>query len=443
MARILLTNARVIDPASSTDAASDVLVQDERIEAMGAGLDGGGCDEVVDCSGMMVVPGLIDPHVHLREPGQEHKESIETGTRAAVVGGFTSVVCMPNTSPALDTPARVRDIAARAERGAHCRVFSTGCATVGRQGEVMTDIEGIASAGGVGITDDGDVIQDDAMMRDVLAASKRADIVVMQHCQDKAMTPGSVMHEGAVSVRLGLTGWPREAEIVIIERDIRLAQEIGARYHVQHISAAQSVELIRRARKSTPELITAEATPHHLLCTDEDCQGFNTDAKMNPPLRSAADRAAIVEGVVDGTISVLGTDHAPHTQDEKDTTFEKAAFGIVGLETALALYARALVEPGHIDWGRLIELMTVNAARLCRLDGQGLGSLRVGGVADITIIDPAAEWTIRAEEFVSKGRSMPFEGWNVRGRARGTIVGGKWAWCDGSLKAGSGVCSEG
>ncbi|MFG0256721.1 MAG: dihydroorotase [Phycisphaerales bacterium JB043] len=427
MASILLKTARVLDPASSRDAPGDILIKDSRVDAVAPSIEAR-ADETIDCSGLLVTPGLIDPHVHLREPGQEHKETIATGTRAAAAGGFTTVVAMPNTSPPTDTPERVRWVLERSEQTGHCRVHTSACATVGRQGERVTNIPSLVDAGACAITDDGDVVQDPGLMRASLMACAATNTVFMQHCQDKPSTVGSVMHQGDVSQRLGLTGWPREAEIAIVERDIALAIDSGARYHVQHISAAESVELVRQARASHPELISAEASPHHLLCTDDDCDNFNTDAKMNPPLRSARDRDAIVSGVADGTITVLATDHAPHTEDEKRTDFANAAFGIVGIETALALYIRALVTPGHIDLPRLIELLTINPARLCNLDSRGLGSISEEGPSDLTIIDPTLEWTIHASEFLSKGRSMPFEGWDVTGKAVGTIVGGAWAW---------------
>ncbi|MHC4976162.1 MAG: dihydroorotase [Planctomycetota bacterium] len=432
MPSILLTNARVIDPASSRDEAASILINDSRIETIAPSIDSP-ADETIDCSSLIVTPGLIDPHVHLREPGQEHKETIATGSLASAAGGFTTVVAMPNTSPAIDTPERVRWVLERGKQTAHCRVFTTACATVGRKGEQLTNIPALVEAGASAITDDGDVVQDTGLMRGALEACAVTNTVFMQHCQDKTTTVGSVMNAGEVSLRLGLTGWPRDAEIRIIERDIALAIDTGARYHVQHISAAESVELIRQARKTHPELISAEASPHHLLCTDADCDNFNTDAKMNPPLRTARDREAIVEGVADATITILATDHAPHTHDEKHTTFASAAFGIVGIETALALYIKALVTPGHIDMPHLIELLTINPARLCNLDSQGLGSLAEGAPADLTIIDPSLDWTIHASEFLSRGRSMPFEGWDVSAKAVATIVAGDWACRSGQL----------
>lgn len=407
------------------DRAADVLIRDGRVERIGAGLDAGGA-RVVEAAGCLVTPGLIDPHVHLREPGQTHKEDIASGTACAVAGGFTTVCCMPNTAPALDSPEVVRWITERAGQTGHCRVFCVSAGTVGRKGERVADIAGCVEAGAVGISDDGDAIADPAMMRAVLEQCARHDRVFMQHCQDPAMTQGSVMHEGAVSRRLGLVGWPREAEETIVERDITIARETGARYHVQHISSAGTVELIRRAR-ADGLAVSGEASPHHLLLTDEAIERQGAAAKMNPPLREWADVVALREGVADGTITVLATDHAPHSADEKRRPMATAPFGIIGLETALALYAEALVHPGLIDWPRLIGLMTVEPARLCGLDAHGFGSLVEGGVGDVTVIDPEMEWVIGPDDLKGKSANTPFLGWTVRGRAVATVVGGRVA----------------
>lgn len=427
MSMTLLRGGRVIDPASGADGVMDVALDGGTVSAVGKGLPAPSGCEVVDCDGMLVVPGLIDPHVHLREPGQEHKETIATGTLAAARGGFTTVVCMPNTTPALDSPEIVRFVADTAEREGFCRVFCAAAASVGRQGEHLTEFALLAKAGAVAFTDDGDVIASAGLMTQALRAARHVGRPLMQHCQEPTMTRASAMHAGAVSMRLGLGGWPRAAEEVIVERDIRLNRDIGAAYHIQHVSSGGSVEIVRRARRDPAigERVTCEATPHHLLLTDEACLGYDTRAKMNPPLRTDADAAAIREGVADGTITVLGTDHAPHTAEEKSRDFEAAPFGIVGLETALALYREALVETGAIDWPRLVALLTWNPARLCGLDALGLGRLGAGGPADVTVIDPDASWTIESARFASKGRSTPFEGWQVRGLATRVYCGGR------------------
>lgn len=436
---VLIRGARVIDPASGFDQIADVAIEGGRIAAIGRGLSvpdgkggvGGGVwgGRVIEGAGKLVVPGLIDPHVHLREPGGEHKESIESGTRAAVVGGFTTVCCMPNTTPALDTPEMVTFVEGRARSVGACRVFTVACGTKGRRGEEPAEIGLLARAGAVGISDDGEAIASAGVMARVLTLTKHAGLGFMQHCQEPTLTQGASMHAGEVSVRLGLGGWPRVAEEVIIERDVRLNMGIGCAYHVQHLSSGGSVEIVRRAR-AAGQPVTAEASPHHLLLTHEavggaDGFGYDTAAKMNPPLRESGDIQAIKAGIADGTITILATDHAPHSVEEKSRPFEEAPFGIIGLETALALYVEALVRPGVIDWGRLIAMMTIEPARLCGLDRMGLGMLKVGGPADLTMIDPEAEWTVTLEDLAGKSRNTPFLGRRVRGRAVLTMVGGE------------------
>lgn len=428
MASILITGGRVIDPVSGGDRTADVAIADGVIKAISPSLPRSPAETVIDARGKIVAPGLIDPHVHMREPGQEHKETLATGSRSGVRGGFTTLCCMPNTQPALDTPELVGFVAHRARESAQCRVFAVGAATKGRRGEELAEIALMARAGAVGFSDDGDCVASAGVMARVLAGVKPTGLAFMQHCQEPTMTRGAAMHAGEVSTRLGLVGWARVAEEVIIERDIRLNRSIGCRYHVQHISSGDSVEIVRRARaEGLP--VTAEASPHHLLLTHEACDGYRTAAKVNPPLREARDVEALREGVADGTITVLATDHAPHTAEEKALPFEEAPFGIVGLETALPLYAEALVATGLIGWPRLIALMTIEPARLCGLDapgggGGGLGRLRVGGPADVTVIDPDVEWTIRADQLASRSRNTPFDGRKVRGRAVAVVVGG-------------------
>jgi dihydroorotase len=429
MARLLITGGRVIDPASGLDQVLDIAIEDDRIVEIGKGLSKSPADRTIDAKGKLVVPGLIDPHVHLREPGAEHKETIESGTLAAAVGGFATVCCMPNTSPALDTPEMVTFVDGRSRSTAHCRVYTVAAGTKGRRGEEPSEISLLARAGAVGISDDGDAIASAGVMSKVLTMTRQAGLAFMQHCQDPTLTVGASMHAGEVSVRLGLAGWPRIAEELIIERDVRLNMAIGCRYHVQHLSAVGSVEIVRRAR-AAGQPVTAEASPHHLLLTHEAVGGadgfaYDTNAKMNPPLREQSDIQAIKAGIADGTITILATDHAPHSVEEKARPFEEAPFGIVGLETALALYVEALVKPGVIDWPRLIAMMTIEPARLCGLDRAGLGMLTAGGPADVTVIDPDQEWTIRLEELAGKSRNTPFLGRRVRGRAVLTLVGGQ------------------
>lgn len=426
MPSILIRKGRVIDPASNRDEEADLFIVDGRIRSIGPNL-GVKADETIDATGLIVAPGLIDPHVHLREPGQEHKETILTGSRAAVAGGFTAVCCMPNTSPTLDSPEIVRFVYDQARR-AECRVFPVAAGTVGRKGEKMAEIRLLARAGAVGISDDGDVIASAGVMKSVLTATASAGLAFMQHCQEPTLTQNAAMHAGGISTRLGLTGWPRIAEEIIIERDVRLVGETHCRYHVQHLSCAGSVDIVHAAReRGLP--VTAEVSPHHLLLTDEACLGYDTSAKMNPPLRETSDLEALRRGVAEGVITVLATDHAPHTPDEKSLPFSEAPFGIIGLETALAGYARALIEPGHIDWPRLIELLTISPAKLCNLDAQhlgddGLGELREGGLADVTVIDPARRWTVSQEDLAGQSRNTPFFDWTFQARPVMTIVGG-------------------
>lgn len=431
MPSILITGGRVIDPATELDQVLDVAIIDDQVTAIGKRLPRSAADTVINAEGCLVTPGLIDPHVHLREPGGEHKETLHTGSLAAVAGGFSTVCCMPNTTPALDSPDALTNVLDRAARTAVCRIYPIAAVTRGRKGEELTEIELLARHGAVGYSDDGDCVASAGMMARVLAAVQRTGLAFMQHCQEPTLTRGGVMHAGTISTRLGLSGWPRVAEEIIIERDIRLNIAARCRYHVQHISSGVSVDLVRQARRQG-QPVSAEASPHHLLLTHEACDHYNTAAKVNPPLREAADVAALREGVADGTITILATDHAPHSQDEKALPFEEAPFGLVGLETALALYAEALVESGAISWRRLIALLTLEPARLCNLDGVGLGTLSVGGPADVTIIDPNARWTIRTDDLKGRSRNTPFLGRKVKGRAVATLVGGRVAFGEGS-----------
>jgi len=425
---ILIVGGRVVDPASGRNEIADVAIENGRIAAIGTGLDrrggGGRSPRTLDAEGCLVTPGLIDPHVHLREPGQEHKETIETGSAAAVAGGFTTVCCMPNTDPALDQPTLLEFVRAQAASSAACRVYPVAAATRGRRGQDPAEIPLLARAGAVGFSDDGTAIPTAGTMARVLRLVASTGRAFMQHCEDHTLSAAAPMHAGSASARLGLPGWPREAEEIIIERDLRLNRVIGCRYHAQHVSSAGSVEILRRARAGG-QPVSGEATPHHLVLDHEACAGLDPNTKMNPPLREPADREALREAVADGVIDVLATDHAPHAADEKATDFAAAPFGIVGLETALALYAEALVETGAVEWARLIALMTLGPARLCGLDRLGLGSLSVGGPADVTVIDPDARWTVAPEDLAGRSSNCPFLGRKARARAVGTIVAGE------------------
>jgi dihydroorotase len=433
----LLRGGRVIDPASGFDATADVLISAGvicEISKKPGKLSASAGGTLIECEGRLVVPGLIDPHVHLREPGAEHKETIATGAAAAVAGGFTSVCCMPNTTPTIDLPSTVEFVQMRAAASRKARVFVAGAATVGRAGEQLAPMGAMSQVGAVAFTDDGDCIASAGMMGKVLAVCASLDKVFMQHCQDPTLTMGGVMNSGVISARLGLGGWPAVAEEVIIERDIRLNRGHRCRYHVQHMTTCGGVDIVRRAR-ADGQRVTAEASPHHLLLTEEACNNYNTQAKVNPPLRTDEDIRALIEGIVDGTITVLATDHAPHASAEKARDFTAAPFGMIGLECALALYAKALVESGAIDWPRLIALLTIEPARLLGIDSIGHGHIAQGFPADVTVIDTNATWKIDSETFQSKSRNCPFDGWQVRGRATDVFVAGRHVLIGGALPA--------
>ena len=425
MATTLLRGGRVICAASGLDTTADVLLADGRVAAVSARpgeLPTAGA-EVVDCAGRLVVPGLVDPHVHLREPGGEHKETIATGTAAAIAGGFTTVCCMPNTTPCLDSAPLVEFVRMRAREAGLARVFVAAAATVGRKGEVLAPMAAMRQAGAVAFTDDGDGIASPQVMSRVLHMAKAVGCPFMQHCQEPTMTQGAAMNAGPLQARLGLGAWPAVAEELMLERDVTLNRAIGARYHAQHLSCAGSAEIIRRAR-AAGQPVSGEASPHHLLLTDDACDGYNTMAKMNPPLRTAADVQALRAAVADGTIDVLATDHAPHSGAEKARDFANAPFGIIGLEHALPLYREALVDSGAIGWPRLVELLTLQPARLLGLDAMGIGTLRVGAPGDVTVIDPDAAWTVDPAHGASRSRNTPFAGRRLRGRAVAVFVDG-------------------
>lgn len=424
MASLAIIGGRVIDPANAVDEITDLVVADGQVVQLGQ-ITHPNTDQVLDASGCMVCPGLIDIHVHFREPGQEEKETIATGAAAAVAGGFTSVCCMPNTEPAIDDDGRVDFVYHQANRAKQANVFPVGAITKARAGCELAEIGLMAANGAVGFTDDGVAVKSAAMMAQALTYIAMTGRVLMQHCEDPELG-GGAMNAGPLATRLGLAGNPRVAEEVIIQRDIllNLSQNIGARYHVQHISSGGSVELVRRARRDLfgQAHITAEASPHHLLLTEDRCSGYDTNFKMNPPLRSKRDIEEILVGIRDGTITVLATDHAPHTQEDKELEFNVAPLGIIGLECALPLYINALIESETIEWPALIAMMTDNPARLCGL--QGKGTLSIGADADVTVIDPNLNWTVDVNDFRSKSRNCPFHGWSVTGRAMATIVGG-------------------
>jgi len=416
---LLVRGGRVVDPAQGIDRVDDVFVRDGRIVAVGAG--GESADETLDAAGLVVSPGLVDMHVHLREPGREEDETIETGTRAALAGGFTSVACIPNTEPPIDTQAAVEFIHQKAARADTCNVFVVGCVSRNREGKELAEIGRLVEAGAVAFSDDGAPVYDAELMRRALEYCRMSDAPILAHEEVLELSRGGVMHEGLVSLLLGLTGMPAAAEEVMIGRDIALAQATGGRLHVMHVSTAEGVDLIRAA-KARGIRVTAEACPHHFTLTDESLRGFDSNFKMSPPLRTAADVEGIIAGIVDGTIDCIATDHAPHAPEKKMLELDRAPFGILGLETAVGLTVTRLVTTGRIGWPRMIESMSTLPARILGVDR---GTLRPGAVADITVIDPDMSWQVDATAFRSKSVNSPFHGWTLRGRAVATIVAGR------------------
>jgi len=419
-APLLLRGGRVIDPSTGTDEVADVLLADGGVRGVGAGLGvPDGCVER-DVSGCVVCPGLIDLHVHLREPGGEHKETIRSGARAAAAGGYTAVCAMPNTDPPVDDPAAVGFVLAQGLRAGGARVFPTGAVSVGQKGEKLTQIGEMVDAGAVAITDDGRPVMDAGLMRLALSYARTLGIPVASHCEDLSLSRGGSMNEGIMSTRLGIVGMPNAAEEVMIGRDLLLAELTGSRLHIQHVSTRHGVDMIRAA-KARGIHVTAEATPHHFTLTDAAVEGYRTEAKVNPPLRSNADRAAVIAGVADGTLDVIATDHAPHHYDEKEQAFDDAPFGLIGLETALGLVITELVDRGVITLVQMVERMSCSPALAFALPG---GTLRAGSPADVTVFDPAAEWQVDPTRFLSRSRNTPFAGRNLRGLALLTVVGG-------------------
>jgi dihydroorotase len=419
MSKILITGGRVIDPSQQIDRITNLLIEDGRI----AGLDAApaGDEQVIDASGLIVAPGLIDMHVHLREPGREEDETIRTGATAAVAGGFTSIVCMPNTEPPIDTQAQVEFVQHQAARADKANVYVAACVSKNREGKELAEIGQLINAGAVAFTDDGAPVYNSELLRRAYEYCLMFDKPILNHCEVTELTHGGVMHEGRVSMVLGLAGMPGAAEDVMVSRDITLAASTGGRLHVMHISTSGSVDLVRRA-KGRGVRVTTEVCPHHFTLTDECLRSFDSNYKMSPPLRAQEDVEACIRGLADGTIDVICTDHAPHAPEKKMQELDRAPFGIVGLETALGLVGRCLVEAGHLDWPAAIEKLTINPARILGIDK---GTLRVGADADVTIFDPHARWTVDPDKFQTKSRNTPFGGWELVGRAETVIVGGK------------------
>ena len=454
---IIIKNGRVIDPSQNIDRIAELVIENGRIkeirdidaarsEGCGNGdeTDAEGSEiEIIDAAGMWVVPGLIDTHVHFREPGLEYKETIETGCRAAAAGGFTAVCTMPNTSPFVDSVDQVRYIRERERAANGVKILQSACITLGQAGVEVTDMQSLKAEGVYGFSEDGRSVADTAVMREAMRKARELDMPVLDHTEERLLLKkAACMNESKTSTALGFEGIPAEAEELIAARDIILAKETGCRLHLQHISTAGSLDIIRMAKKVWKLPVTAETAPHYFALTDESvlvedgseadgtyhCKGSpcglkaDTHKKMNPPLRSESDRIAVIEAIKDGTIDTIATDHAPHSAEEKAKPFETAPFGVVGLETSFAISYTGLVKKGHIEPSRLIELMSANPARILGYEG---GSLKNGLPADVTIIDPDEEWTVKSEIFNSKGRNTPFEGMSVCGRVKMTIVNGK------------------
>ncbi|MBN1282536.1 MAG: dihydroorotase [Proteobacteria bacterium] len=424
MSSYFIVNGRVIDPASRTDGKLSVLVRGGKIEQVTPSRKAPEGAQVLDASGCVVAPGFIDMHVHLRDPGQEYKEDIESGTRAAAAGGLATVCCMPNTDPVIDCASVAEYVLEKAGRLGATGVIPIGSITRGGKGEAMSDIGDLASAGACAISDDGRSVMNSGLMRRAMEYATAFGLPVISHCEDAALAGGAVMNEGLVSTELGLQGMPAAAEELMVARDIMLAELTGARLHIAHASTMGTVELIRRAKRRGIR-VTAEVTPHHLTLTDEAVSDFDPNTKVNPPLRTEADRRALIKALADGTIDAIATDHAPHNIIDKEMGFEEAAFGISGLETMLPL-ALALVAERKLTLKRLVEALSAAPARILGLKGKG--SLKPGSDADITIFDPSAAWTVDASRFASRGKNTPFNGLRVMGRARWTIVRGRIAF---------------
>ena len=423
----LLKSAHVVDPVAGIDGIVDVKIENDRIAEVGENLSADGA-EVLDLSGKVLVPGLVDMHVHLREPGYEHKGTIESETRAAAKGGMTGVCSMPNTDPVTDNGVTVEYVKSVAEREGHCRVFPAGAMTRGLKGEIISEMGDMVAHGAVAFTDDGHGVQGAGMLRRAMDYGKMFDKVFMSHCQDDDLVGEGQVNEGVVSTRLGLLGWPAEGEEIQIARDIAIARLTGAKLHIQHISTARGLDLVRAAKEEGLP-VTCEATPHHMFLT-EDAIGetYDTALKVNPPLRTAEDAAAIIEGVVEGSVDAIVTDHAPHAAWEKAREFELAPFGMTGIEASLALVNTNLVKTGKIGYARMVELMSIAPRRILGLDPV---SIAAGSVADITVFDPEVTWTVGAEGYESKADNCGFAGTEVCGRATDVFVGGKRTLCDG------------
>jgi len=424
---VLIRGGRVVDPRNKRDEVLDVLIEDQHIRQVGKGLSASAETEVVNAEGLVVVPGLIDIHVHLREPGQEEKETIATGTAAAAIGGFTSVACMPNTAPPLDNVSQIQFVQMKAQSEGFVRVYPIGAITKGQEGQELTEIGAMVRAGCVAISDDGKDVANSKLFRRALEYAKTFDLPVIAHCEDPDLAKGGMMNEGELASVLGLKGIPRQAEYIMVARNIALSELTGAHLHLAHLSTRESVALVREAKRRGLR-ITAETAPHYFSLTEKAVEDYNTDAKMNPPLRSEVDRQAVLEGLADGTIDIIASDHAPHTPAQKSREFDFAPFGVIGLETTLGLVLTELVNKKVLTFPQAIATLTDAPAAALNLPG---GHLSPGAPADVTLIDLKAEQVVN--EFVSKSKNSPFKGWTLNGRAVMTLVGGHGVMRDGRL----------
>ncbi|MGB3082044.1 MAG: dihydroorotase [Candidatus Omnitrophota bacterium] len=425
--RILIKNGRIIDPSQDMDKKGDILVEKGKIAKVGGTITAAGAT-VIDAKGKIVAPGLVDMHAHLREPGGEDRETVETGLGAAVKGGFTTVCAMPNTDPPCDSQAQVKFLIERARQAKKANLLPVGTITKRREGEQMTEMAELKEAGCLSVSDDGSSVDDAVLMRRSLEYASMVGLLVISHCEDKSLSEGGVMHEGYWSTALGLAPIPAEAESVMMERDVRLAELAGARLHIAHVSTAASVEVIRQAKKRGAT-ITAEVTPHHLALKDEDLRTYDTNMKVNPPLRSEEDVKALKKGLKDGTIDVIATDHAPHLENEKEKEFDYAPFGMIGLETGLSVSVMSLLDEGHLAWPELIRKMSTNPCEILGCEG---GTLREGAAADITIIDPDKEWVYEKDKIISRSTNSPFIGRNMKAAVTDVLVGGQVVVKDGN-----------
>jgi dihydroorotase len=423
MSRLLVRRGRIVDPSQKLDDVLDLLVEDGRVRSVGPALSSEGAD-VIDASGLVLAPGFIDMHVHLREPGFEYKETIASGTAAAAAGGFTAVASMPNTDPPNDCASVTEFILKKAQQAGSSRVHPIGATTKGMEGKELAEIGEMVLAGAVAVSDDGLPVRDPNVLRRAMEYSRTFDIPVIEHCETPELHPRGVMNEGYWSTCLGLRGIPRASEAIAVARNVILAETTGARFHVAHLSTAAALRTVAEAKgRGLP--VTCEVTPHHLLLTDERVSGYDTNAKMKPPLVTEEDRRALLEGLADGTVDAIATDHAPHHEDEKAEDFDEAPFGVVGLETAVPLCLDRLVRAGTVPLSRLVELLSTGPAKILKVEG---GTLAPGARADVTLLDLERPFRVEPTSFASKGRNTPFAGWELRGCAVRTLVGGKTVW---------------